>query len=111
MNDKALVTLEYNKILERLGEYIASDIGREYAAALRPAHTFSDAETLLSLTDEAYGVYRRQGRTPISAFPDIRGVLRRAHAAYALPAGDAGEDRQGRAAQARQRRRLTNDFA
>ncbi len=88
MNDKALVTLEYNKIIERLGEYLASDIGREYAAALRPAHAFADAETLLEQTDEAYGVYRHQGRTPINSFPDIRGVLRRAHAAYALPAGD-----------------------
>ena len=88
MNEKVLKTLEYDKILAMVSEHLASDIGREYLALVRPASTLDEAARLMQQTDEAYGFYRRNGRTPVESFPDIRETLRKAHAAYALSAGD-----------------------
>ncbi|MDO4572041.1 MAG: endonuclease MutS2 [Clostridia bacterium] len=88
MNDKVLSTLEYDKILTMLSRYPASELGRAYAAALRPAAHIEDAETLLAQTDEAAHIYRRLGRSPIDAFPDVRELLERMHAALALGPGE-----------------------
>ncbi len=88
MNARALHVLEYDKILELLRAHLSSDVGREAAASLAPAASLAEAERLLQLTEEADGVYRRTGRTPIDAFPDIRPMLARVHAAHAQPAAE-----------------------
>ncbi len=88
MNARALHVLEYDKILELLRAHLSSDVGREAAASLAPAASLAEAERLLQLTEEADGVYRRAGRTPIDAFPDIRPMLARVHAAHALTAAE-----------------------
>ena len=88
MNDKCLRALEYNKILELLAAYPASDMGREFVIALRPASMLSDAETLLNQTDEALRVYNRLGRSPINSYPDIRELLGRLHASFSCSAGE-----------------------
>ena len=88
MNARALHVLEYDKILELLRAHLSSDVGREAAASLAPAASLAEAERLLQLTEEADGVYRRTGRTPIDAFPDIRPMLARMHAAHALTAAE-----------------------
>ncbi len=88
MNARALHVLEYDKILELLRAHLSSDVGREAAASLAPAASLAEAERLLQLTEEADGVYRRTGRTPIDAFPDIRPMLARVHAAHALTAAE-----------------------
>ena len=88
MNEKVLTTLEFDKILTRLCAHAATDVGREYAAALRPAETLRDAQTLLDQTTEADGVMRRTGRTPITDFPDVRNLLGRLHAALFVSAGE-----------------------
>lgn len=88
MNARALHVLEYDKILELLRAHLSSDVGREAAGSLAPAASLAEAERLLQLTEEADGVYRRTGRTPIDAFPDIRPMLARVHAAHALTAAE-----------------------
>ena len=88
MNARALHVLEYDKIQELLRAHLSSDVGREAAASLAPAASLAEAERLLQLTEEADGVYRRTGRTPIDAFPDIRPMLARVHAAHALTAAE-----------------------
>ena len=88
MNQRVLHTLEYDTILEMLRSHVASDMGREEAAALRPVSELAEAERLLAQTAEAESVYRRTGRTPIEGFPDIRAMLQRIHAALALSAGE-----------------------
>ena len=88
MNTKVLTTLELYKMLERLQTHTVSAIGAEFAGALVPATNLRDAETLLQQTEEADAVYRRTGRTPIAAFPDIRGLLGRLHAALAVSTGE-----------------------
>ena len=83
MNEKALHVLEYDKVLAQLDAFIASDAGHEWARELRPFASFADAERQLGMTEEAYGYFRRTGRSPIVSFPDIRELLRRIRAIYA----------------------------
>ena len=42
MNEKALHTLEYDKIIEKLVGYAVSPMAKERAAALRPSAAMSD---------------------------------------------------------------------
>ncbi len=88
MNTKVLSTLEYDKIISLLKTHTASKVGGEFADVLLPAANLRDAQTLLQQTEEADGVYRRAGRTPIAAFPDIRPLLGRLHAALAVSTGE-----------------------
>lgn len=84
MNTKAIYTLELDKIKAFASEHCASDLGKEIMQALEPASSLREAENLLKQTWEAEGVYRRTGRTPVDAFPDIRPVLKKVQAVYAL---------------------------
>ena len=84
MNEKYLTTLEYGKVLALITANAQSDIGKECALALRPAFTLREAETLQQQTEEADGLYRRSGRLPVSAFPDLRPLLARLHAQLAI---------------------------
>ncbi|MBQ2770730.1 MAG: endonuclease MutS2 [Clostridia bacterium] len=88
MNEKALKTLEYDKVLQLLAQGTASDMGRDAALRLKPAQNLPAAIALMERTDEAYSYYRRNGKTPIMAFPDIRETLKKSKAAYALSPGD-----------------------
>lgn len=88
MNEKTYKSLEYDKILEQLSQYPASSLGREYAAALRPAAHIGDATTLLDQTDEALAVYRRIGRSPVDSFPNILELLQRLPALFSCGAGE-----------------------
>ncbi len=64
--------------------HAASAIGREVISQMQPVAELTRAERLLQQTVEADTIFRRTGRTPIDAFPDIRGNLKRIRAAYAL---------------------------
>ncbi len=84
MNDKYLHTLEYGKMLALLEAHAQSEIGAERARALRPVFTLGEAEALLRQTDEADGLYRRTGKLPVAAFPDLRPLLARLHAQLSI---------------------------
>ena len=84
MNERALKSLEYDKIRAQCGTHTASDIGREFVDALVPTDDLERAEMLLRQTWEADAVYRRIGRSPVDTFPDARSTLQRVRAAYAL---------------------------
>lgn len=88
MNEKGLRTLEYDKIITMLRERTVSQVGAEYAERLRPADSLASVLTLLSQTEEADGLMRRTGRSPVAAFPDLRNTLGRIHAALYLSAGE-----------------------
>ncbi len=87
-NQKALVTLEYDKIIGILKTYLASTVGEECADALKPASRHEDATRLLRQTEEAESVYSRTGRSPITSFPDVRDLVGRMHASLFLSAGE-----------------------
>ncbi|MDO4564576.1 MAG: endonuclease MutS2 [Clostridia bacterium] len=88
MNQKALTTLEFNKITAICRTYAASEMGRELLDRLEPLSEVEAAELRLSQTWEADSIYRRIGRSPIDCFSDIRGTLARIHAAYSLSMGE-----------------------
>ena len=84
MNEKVFKSLEFDKIRAQCASHTASDIGREFVAALVPADDIERAEMLLRQTWEADAICRRIGGSPIDTFPDARSTLRRVRAAYAL---------------------------
>ncbi len=84
MNERALKSLEFDKIRAQCGMHAASDIGREFVDAIIPTDDLERAEMLLRQTWEADAVYRRIGRSPVDTFPDARTTLQRVRAAYAL---------------------------
>ncbi|MEG1755218.1 MAG: endonuclease MutS2 [Clostridia bacterium] len=88
MNEKVLHTLEYDKIIFQLKRHTVSSVGEEYADALCPTDALADAQTLLQQTIEADVVCRRTGSTPILAFPDVRTLLGKLHAALFLTTGE-----------------------
>ena len=84
MNERALRSLEFDKIRAQCATHTASDIGREFVAALHPTDDLERAELLLRETWEADAVCRRIGGSPIDTFPDARTTLTRVKASYAL---------------------------
>ncbi|MEA5048877.1 MAG: endonuclease MutS2 [Eubacteriales bacterium] len=84
IQEKTLVTLEYDKILNLLKQHLACEVGLEFAQKLKPADTFQEAETLQEQTSEAESVYARTGRTPVTGFPDVREMVGKMHAALFL---------------------------
>ncbi len=84
MNERALKSLEFDKIRAQCAAHTASDIGREFVAQLCPTDDLERAEMLLRQTWEADGICRRIGGSPIDTFPDARITLSRVKAAYAL---------------------------
>lgn len=84
MNERALHSLEFDKIRAQCAAHTASQIGREFVDALTPTDDLERAEMLLRQTWEADGVCRRIGGSPIDMFPDTRATLKRVRAAYAL---------------------------
>ena len=84
MNERAIHSLEFDKIRAQCATHAASDIGREFVDALLPTDDLARAQMLLRQTWEADGICRRIGGSPIDTFPDARATLRRVRAAYAL---------------------------
>lgn len=84
IQEKTLVTLEYDKILNLLKQHLSCEVGLEFAQKLKPADTFQEAETLQEQTSEAESVYARTGRTPVTGFPDVREMVGKMHAALFL---------------------------
>ncbi|OQB23870.1 MAG: Endonuclease MutS2 [Firmicutes bacterium ADurb.Bin182] len=88
MKEKILTLLEYDKIIELLALRAACCIGREKCERLRPLYGFREVEKLMELTAQAETVLIKTGRNPVDDFPDMRGALKRAHAAFALSPGE-----------------------
>ena len=78
MDEKALETLEYDKIVERLAELAATPMGRETALELRPSSDPGEVRLRLAQTDEAVRAVALQGAPPFGGVTDIRPALRRA---------------------------------
>ncbi|MDO4852960.1 MAG: endonuclease MutS2 [Clostridia bacterium] len=88
MNQRALITLEYDKIRAMCASFAVSELGKAEVESLTPSTDLDTARRLLRQTWEADAIFRRTGRTPVDTFPDLRNTLRRAHAAYSLSMGD-----------------------
>lgn len=78
VNDKALHTLEYDKIVRRVAAACATTLGKEWAQRLRPTGDIREAKRLLQETDEAVRAANVKGSAPMGGITDIRPSLTRA---------------------------------
>ncbi|MDO5410120.1 MAG: endonuclease MutS2 [Lachnospiraceae bacterium] len=72
MNKKALKTLEYDKIMERLAHFATTPMGKERCQNLEPMNQLSDIELAVQETTDAADRIRRRG--PLS-FTGVRNIL------------------------------------
>ncbi len=84
MNEKALRTLEYDKIIQKLVGYAVSPMAKERAAELRPSAALSDIVIWQQETTEATAMALRKGNPSLGGFREIRPQLKRASMAGVL---------------------------
>ncbi|NLY21405.1 MAG: endonuclease MutS2, partial [Tissierellia bacterium] len=71
MYEKSLKTLEYDKIVNRLMEMAASNLGREYAAELKPITDIDEIKENIEETDEAFTLIIKRGNPPLFGIKPI----------------------------------------
>ena len=84
MNEKALRTLEYEKIIQKLVGYAVSPMAKERAADLRPSSAISDIAIWQQETTEATVMALKKGSPSFGGFREIRPQLKRASMAGVL---------------------------
>ena len=77
MNQKALKTLEYDKIINQLTEYAASPLGKELCRSLTPSSDLEEIRTWQAQTTDAVTRVRFKGTTSFSGVRDIGDSLKR----------------------------------
>lgn len=70
-------TLEYHKIIEQLGEFTVSDLGRRKVKEIQPSSDRREVTRLLEETDDAVTLHRLKGGIPLGIFHDVRPHLKR----------------------------------
>lgn len=75
MNSKILTLLEFNKILDLLGEQAGSELAREKIAGLRPMSNRHMVIDALTETTEAVSVILYKGNIPVGEMGDISGII------------------------------------
>lgn len=84
MNQKALKTLEYNKIIDRLTEYASTEMGRAMCQSLTPSDSLAQIRRSQQETTDAASRIRMKGGISFSGVRDIRGSLKRLEIGSAL---------------------------
>ncbi|MEX2160692.1 MAG: endonuclease MutS2 [Anaerolineales bacterium] len=84
MDEKALKTLEFHKVLERLARHTAFSLSAELAHDLRPHATLEEAQRQLRITSEARALLKEQPQTGVGGARDLRGYLETANRGQAL---------------------------
>ena len=77
MNEKALQTLEYHKIIDRLTELAGSVPGKELCRNLVPLDNLEEIRQMQRETSDASARLFRKGSISFSGVTDLRGTLRR----------------------------------
>lgn len=88
MNTKALQTLEFNKIIDKLCACAGSSLGRERCAALKPITDIEEINTLQEETQAALSRIYAKGSLSFSGIPDIRASIKRLEIHACLGAGE-----------------------
>jgi len=78
VNAKALHTLEYDKIIQKLAATAATSLGREEAEKLYPSQELRVVERRLAATNEAARAIALKGSPPFGGITDVRASLYRA---------------------------------
>ena len=79
MNEKALKTLEYNKIKDKLIEFAVSPMAKEKIQQLTPFIDMSEIITAQQETTQAVSMSLRKGRLPLGGLHEIRPQIKRAY--------------------------------
>jgi DNA mismatch repair protein MutS2 len=86
MNEKALRTLEYNKIIDKLSSLAGTSFGRELCKNLLPSSDINEIKRLQKETSDALSRNLRRGSVSFSGIHDIRPSLMRLKVGSALTA-------------------------
>ncbi len=88
VNEKALRTLEYGKIVERLQHYAGSEPGRRLCAELKPRTTLNEIQELQKETSHALARVFQKGSLSFNGLPDIGGAIKLLEVGSTLLAGE-----------------------
>lgn len=88
MDKKALSILEFDKIVNRVIELSASELGKELAVEMTPQTEYGVILGLLKETSDAASFTVRRGSPPMGGIHDIRGSLKRADMGAMLLPGE-----------------------
>ena len=77
MDDRAIKILEFDKIISRLYQLCASELGRELVNELKPRCEPDVVSEMLRETTDATDFILRRGNPPLGGIHDIRGSLKR----------------------------------
>jgi len=88
MNEKALKTLEYTKIIEKLTTLAGSQLGKEKCRNLVPLSDIEEIRTLQEETASALNRIYKKGSLSFSGIHDIRGSIKRLEIRSTLGMGE-----------------------
>ena len=88
MNEKALKTLEYNKIIDKLVTFAGSELGREKCKSLLPVTDISEIRRSQHETSDALTRVLRKGSLSFSGLKDIRASIMRLEVGSVLGMGE-----------------------
>lgn len=74
---KSMKTLEFQKIIHKLGEYAVSSLGQVETKEITPSHSYETVVFELEKTDDAVKILRLKGGIPLGSFHDIRPHIKR----------------------------------
>ena len=77
MNPKALKTLEYNKIIDKLTEFSGSALAKEMCRNLQPSTDLYEIQALQKETSDALSRIYQKGAVSFRGVRDIRGSIKR----------------------------------
>lgn len=88
MNEKALKTLEYYKIIDMLEAFATSSIGKNKCRQLRPLDNLTEIETMQQETADALSRIYQKGSLSFNGVKDVRGSLKRLEIGSTLGIGE-----------------------
>ncbi|WP_167957316.1 endonuclease MutS2 [Anaerosporobacter faecicola] len=88
MNAKAINTLEYNKIIERLVQCAGSPLGKERCSKLLPMNQLHEIQQAQKETSDALKRILQKGSVSFSGLKDIRGSIKRLEIGSTLGMGE-----------------------
>ncbi len=88
MNERALKTLEYDKIIEQLKRHAGSEMGKALCGQLKPQTDINIIQTMQQETRDALQRIYQKGSLSFNGVPDIRGALKLLEVGSALLAGE-----------------------
>jgi DNA mismatch repair protein MutS2 len=77
INKKIYQTLEFNKIIQTLSRFTASELGKEQVLELKPSTSLAEIETLQNETEDGATILRLRGGMPIPTLHNVKPHLKR----------------------------------